>query len=328
MTFWKWSRTAASNATADSTCPFPENMAASALNDGTRGMMAAAAKYRDDQAGAIVTGGSVNAYTVASYQGFDSGPHLDGNVVAFSPHITNTGACTITIDGQGPKPLRPSPGVDFFGGELIQGTPYSALYNNSTGEVYVRGITNSPFNVPLFGGLDYWDLVAPASCFIFPRGQAISRTTYAKAFARWNTGFGAGDGSTTFNVPDVTGRLRAMLESAATRLTTAGSGVDGSIFGAAGGNQKRTLAANQIPSLHSSGNNNISVTGNALNAPTDNGSLQGGVSGGFAFLASHSPTPVTSTGTNNIAVDYTNGSQQDVSVIPPLIVCNYIIRIL
>jgi hypothetical protein len=84
MTFFKWSRIAANNATADSTCPFPEGMAASALNDGTRGMMAAASKYQDDIAGAIVTGGSSTAYTVFSYEGFDTRPHLDGQMIAFS----------------------------------------------------------------------------------------------------------------------------------------------------------------------------------------------------------------------------------------------------
>ena len=33
-------------------------------------------------------------------------------------------------------------------------------------------------------------------------GRAISRTTYAELFAKLGTTFGAGDGSTTFNLPD------------------------------------------------------------------------------------------------------------------------------
>jgi microcystin-dependent protein len=45
---------------------------------------------------------------------------------------------------------------------------------------------------------DYW---APLN------GQAISRTTYAKLFARWGTTFGAGDGTTTFNLPNPNGRV-------------------------------------------------------------------------------------------------------------------------
>jgi len=38
-------------------------------------------------------------------------------------------------------------------------------------------------------------------------GSAISRTTYAVLFAVISTSYGAGDGSTTFNVPDLRGRI-------------------------------------------------------------------------------------------------------------------------
>lgn len=38
--------------------------------------------------------------------------------------------------------------------------------------------------------------------YLFCNGQAVSRTTYAALFAILGTNFGAGDGSTTFNVPD------------------------------------------------------------------------------------------------------------------------------
>lgn len=38
-------------------------------------------------------------------------------------------------------------------------------------------------------------------------GAAVSRTAYAKLFARINTRYGAGDGSTTFNLPDLRGEF-------------------------------------------------------------------------------------------------------------------------
>lgn len=38
-------------------------------------------------------------------------------------------------------------------------------------------------------------------------GVAVSRTTYATLFALISTSFGAGDGSTTFNLPDFRGRV-------------------------------------------------------------------------------------------------------------------------
>src|ERR1700759_3932582 len=95
MTLYKWSQTAANNATADSTCPWPEGMAPSQVNDSARGNMAALAKSRDDIAGAIVTGGASTAYTVASYELFDTLAHLGGQAIAFTPHTGNGGTCTL-----------------------------------------------------------------------------------------------------------------------------------------------------------------------------------------------------------------------------------------
>jgi len=47
MPFWKWSRTASSNATADNTVNWAEGMAPSAVNDSARAMMARLAEWRD-----------------------------------------------------------------------------------------------------------------------------------------------------------------------------------------------------------------------------------------------------------------------------------------
>jgi hypothetical protein len=90
MTLYKWLQASGSNANVDATVNWAEGQAPSTVNDSARGMMAAIAKYRDDIAGAIVTGGAVNAYTVASFEGFDTLPHLHGQAIAFTPHITNT----------------------------------------------------------------------------------------------------------------------------------------------------------------------------------------------------------------------------------------------
>jgi hypothetical protein len=56
MTIYKWSQTASVDAAADSTINWAEGQAPSSVNDSARAMMAATAKYRDDIAGAIVTG--------------------------------------------------------------------------------------------------------------------------------------------------------------------------------------------------------------------------------------------------------------------------------
>lgn len=68
--------------------------------------------------------------------------------------------------------------------------------------------------------------------FLLCFGQAVSRTTYAALFAVISTTYGAGDGSTTFNLPDMRGRAPAgkddMGGSAASRLTVTLTGTKAS----------------------------------------------------------------------------------------------------
>src|ERR1700742_5084984 len=102
MTLYKWSQTASADATADSSINWAEGQAPSTVNDSARAMMAAAAKYRDDVAGAIATAGTSAAYTLSSNQAFDSLANLDGKIVAFVPHVTSgTGPVTLNVDGLG-----------------------------------------------------------------------------------------------------------------------------------------------------------------------------------------------------------------------------------
>ena len=194
-------------------------------------MMAATAKYRDDIAGAITTGGTGTAYTVLSYQAFDTLAHLGGQMIAFTPHTTCGATVTLNVDGLGAKPLRSAPSTELLAGTLIQGTPYVATYSNSDAVFYLQGFYGSPYNIPLAAGLDYWGSTTPNSSFAFPAGQAISRTIYSALFAIMSTTYGSGDGSTTFNLPDKTGRVSAMKETAATRLTSSYFGGNSTAMG-------------------------------------------------------------------------------------------------
>jgi microcystin-dependent protein len=337
MTLYKWSQTAAADANADSTINWAEGQAPSSVNDSARAMMAATAKYRDDIAGAIVTAGTSTAYTVSSFQVFDTLADLNGQMIAFTPHATNGATVTLSVDSLGAKPLRSAPNVELPAGVIIQGTPYTATYNNTDGAFYLRGLYGNPYNVPLLGGMDFWDTVAPNSSFIFPQGQAISRTAYAAAFARWGTTYGSGDGSTTFNVPDKTGRVSAMLEAVGTRLTTAGAGVDGGTLGSVGGNQNITIAQSGLPNIAPAfagvnGSINVTSSGNFGHANGLVGGVNTGSGNAVAFDNSGVQSLVTSSGsfTPSGSVASINGNvmQTATKTVQPTIVCNYIIRIL
>ncbi|MFQ8642973.1 MAG: phage tail protein, partial [Oscillospiraceae bacterium] len=58
----------------------------------------------------------------------------------------------------------------------------------------------------LVGQIDLWPSSAIPSGYLLCNGQAVSRTTYANLFKTIGTAYGAGDGSTTFNLPNMAGK--------------------------------------------------------------------------------------------------------------------------
>lgn len=147
-------------------------------------------------------------------------------------------------------------------------------------------------------------------------GQAISRSTYSDLFSAIGTTYGVGDNSTTFNVPDFRGRAAFgkddMGGSAASRLTTAGSGVDGATLGTGGGSQ---LTQQHTHTATDAGHTHSYVAGQ--------GSINAG--GGAALQTTGaSATYTTASGNANITnANYGSGTSQN---IPPALVVNYIIK--
>ena len=113
-------------------------------------------------------------------------------------------------------------------------------------------------------------------------GRAVSRTAYSALFAEIGTANGAGDGSTTFNLPDCRGR----------GVIGASSGVNGvtAARGATGGSASETLTLAQIPSHSHTVGGNVVARGSgseqfrelAANAPGTNASTSATVGGGQA----------------------------------------------
>jgi microcystin-dependent protein len=330
MTLYKWSQAASADATADSTINWAEGQAPSSINDSARAMMAATAKYRDDIAGALVTTGTATAYAVSSYEVFDSLAHLNGQMIAFTPHVTNGATVTLNVDLLGAKPLRSAPNVELPAGTIIQGTPYVATYNNGDGAFYLHGCFGSPYLIPIGGSLDYWGTTAPNSSFAFPNGQAISRTTYATLFTLLGTTYGTGDGSTTFNLPDCRGRVTAKLDNmggtAASRLTTSYFGANASNLGAVGGGESHTLTIAEMP-VHSHANT-LSDPGHShtYQAPQ----VVPGLVPGGSFPAVGGGVGATTVGAaTGITINNANaGSGGAHAIVQPTIVCNYIMRII
>jgi len=108
---------------------------------------------------------------------------------------------------------------------------------------------------------------------------AVSRSTYADLFSVISTTYGAGDGTTTFNVPDLRGRVIAGLDNmggtTASRLTatTITGGADA--VGEVGGAETHTLTQGQGP-LHTHSQIAFGVAPSAGGFPTANGFVVGG----------------------------------------------------
>lgn len=102
------------------------------------------------------------------------------------------------------------------------------------------------------GKVDYFAGSSAPTGYLLCDGSAVSRTTYADLYAVIGDTYGSGDGSTTFNLPDIRGRVIAgkdnMGGSSANRLT---SDIDGDTLGNTGG-RETTNHAFSLPGLNTS----------------------------------------------------------------------------
>lgn len=82
-------------------------------------------------------------------------------------------------------------------------------------------------------------------------GGTVSRTANPDLFAAIGTTYGAGDGSTTFNIPDLRGRAvfgKDNMGGTAAGLLTNEVSLNGTTLGATGGSQSATLTVSNLPS--------------------------------------------------------------------------------
>lgn len=107
-----------------------------------------------------------------------------------------------------------------------------------TGARLLQGFRDSPGTTK-----ETYNPIAPNG-WLIEDGTAISRTTYAALFEHFGVTFGAGNGSTTFNLPDSRGRVLVALDnqggSDAGRLAAANA------LGGTGGEELHTQTAAEI----------------------------------------------------------------------------------
>jgi microcystin-dependent protein len=132
--------------------------------------------------------------------------------------------------------------IDPDGSELINGAATVVVPDGSTAIIFCDAaawVSIALGGVPSGTMLDYGGTSLPAG-FLACDGAAVSRTTYATLFAAISTTWGVGDGSTTFNVPNLN------------RRTTVGSGGSGTgtlgnAVGNVGGAETHALTLAETP---------------------------------------------------------------------------------
>jgi microcystin-dependent protein len=173
------------------------------------------------------------------------------------------------------------------------------------------------------------------------RSTGISRTTYANLFAVIGTTYGSGDGSTTFNLPDLRGRVVGgkddMGGTAASRITNAVSGITATTLGATGGNQNLHQHSHpNTASFSGSGANTGTVSSDHshyYNEPYNTSGMgpagsygyffysRGANTGGISANHTHGFTPSGTVTVSN--ANQGSGASQNVQ---PTIILNYIIK--
>jgi hypothetical protein len=185
-----WSQTAATNATADSNINYAEGMAASALNDSGRALMSSVAKWRDDLAGTLTTGGTSTAYTLTSNQVFASLSAMNGAALRVKFNATNGANPTLNVDGLGAKAINTISGTAVPTGAIVSGTVHDLVYDNSNSVWLLIGAAYNPLGIVNGTVMLFMQTAAPS-------GWTKSTTHNDKAI-RIVSGSASSGGSTAF----------------------------------------------------------------------------------------------------------------------------------
>jgi microcystin-dependent protein len=123
----------------------------------------------------------------------------------------------------------------------------------------------------------------PPSGWLTCDGSAVSRTTYSALFTALGVTYGTGDGSTTFNVPDMRGRVIAGYDTTQTEFNAVGG---------TGGEKTHVLSSGEMPA-HSHG---VTFRSGSLAQTTQTGAADGAVSNRWHLAVGTNDWGTTNTG--------------------------------
>jgi microcystin-dependent protein len=161
--------------------------------------------YLAPNADYIVGAGSANAYTTTFIPAITT--LTDGIKYRFKANISNTGASTLNANSLGVKPIVNWYGNPLVGGEIVASANIEVTYNTSFNSGNGAWVIENTIALPPVGSTMRWKTSTAPAGWLVCGGQAVSRTVYSALFSLLGTTYGAGDGSSTFNLPNSTDRM-------------------------------------------------------------------------------------------------------------------------
>lgn len=177
-------------------------------------------------------------------------------------------------------------------------------------------------NTPVGSIIQYAGTSAPTG-WLLCDGSAVSRVTYPNLFSVTGTTYGAGNGSTTFNLPDLRTRVPVGKSASGTFAT----------LGGIGGAETVTLSTTEMPShTHAQNAHNHGITdpGHVHSFAFTSG--PGGGAIGYLISGVVATYPTTNSATTGITINNTTATNQNTggggahNNLQPYIVLNYLIK--
>ncbi len=153
----------------------------------------------------IVGAGSTNVYTATFIPAITA--LTDGIKYRFKANVANTGASTLNASSLGVKPIVNWYGNPLVGGEIVANANIEVTYNTSFNSGNGAWVIENTIALPPVGSTMRWKTASAPAGWLVCNGAAVSRAVYAALFALLGTTYGAGDGSSTFNLPNSTDRM-------------------------------------------------------------------------------------------------------------------------
>lgn len=185
--------------------------------------------------------------------------------------------------------------------------------------------------VPVGGVMPYAGSTAPAGGkWMLADGSAISRTSYATLFAAIGTTYGAGDTVTTFNLPNLKGRVVVGLDATQTEFDA---------LAETGGAKTHTLTIAQMPAhthLQNPHDHTQNPHNHAINAArtmnensiNGNSTLDVDSAWGLASPETEATAPATPSINSATATNMYTGENAPHNNLQPYVVLNYLIRVI